>query len=93
MFTVNTIKITYMIFIRGFWTTKNNKDCKDNVCCKDIVVKVIVAKRCCCEKMVNVNGKNVDVKGWLMLLQEMLPNYNIATKMLQYIFCSRWLPP
>ncbi len=62
----------YDPYYKGFWTTKNNKDCKDNVCCKDIVVKVIVAKGCCCEKMVNVDAKNVDAKGWLMLMLEML---------------------
>lgn len=57
----------YDLYYKGVWTTKNNKDCKDNVCCKDIVVKVIVARGCCCEKMVNV-----DAEGWLMLMLEML---------------------
>jgi hypothetical protein len=89
MFTVNTIKIIDMIFIvEGFELLKIAKIVKTmfvakmlllrSLLLKDVVARVLT-RRCCCQKIVNVDVKNVDAKGWLMLILETLLPKDIAT--------------
>ncbi len=82
MFTVNTIKITNMIFIvEGFELLKTIKIVNTMFVAKmllgsllleDVVARNVLTRGCCWQKMANVDVKNVDAKEWLMLMLEML---------------------